>query len=433
MLRKAGVVDAGAKGFVQWLEGMSALIRGDPIVARREPLAAHGPSEPMAAHEPSAVAAAEFPTDGGYRFCTEALVRGPDLPADDAARHVLREFGDSLIVIRGEGLLKVHVHTDDPEGVFAYLRGVGRLESHKAEDMTAQKRTLESSTTGLARRPLAIVTDSACDLPEGVIRGHGIHVVPLSLVYEDRALRDGIDIDADTFIQRLRRGEHPRTSQPPPAAFLEAFRHAAQDAEQVLGFTVAGALSGTLGSAQAAARSLDDPAAVQVVDSRGASLCQGLLVLRAAELAELGTPTEEIIAEVQRIRDQSGLYFTVDTFDRLVASGRVSRGRGWLAGALRIKPILRLTPEGSIEAADKVRGSKALLPRVLDHLTRDVGSARNVRFGVVHVDAPDTAEAVRTALVDRFGEKEILVEPATPVLATHLGRRAWGVAYQVED
>ncbi|NIR36032.1 MAG: DegV family EDD domain-containing protein, partial [Gemmatimonadetes bacterium] len=250
---------------------MGALMEGDPLLA----------AEPMDFGDAQPVAAAEFPTgDSAFRFCTEALVRGDRLPDEPVVRSVLRDFGDSLIVIRSDQLLKIHVHTDDPEGVFDYLRGLGRLESHKAEDMEAQHDALERSATGVARRPLTLVTDSACDLPETVIRGHGIHVVPLSLVYDDRVLRDRIDIDADTFLERLRAGDHPSTSQPPPAAFYEAFERASDDGEEILGIILAGTLSGTLGSAQVAARKLEDTP-THVFDSRSISLLQGLLVLKA--------------------------------------------------------------------------------------------------------------------------------------------------------
>jgi hypothetical protein len=346
-------------------------------------------------------------------------------------RSVLRDFGDSLIVIRSQDLLKVHVHTDEPERVFTYLRSIGRVESHKAEDMAVQHRAVRSGA-GVARRPVILVTDSAADLPEAVIRAHGIHVVPLSLVYEDRVLRDGIDIDPETFVERLRRDEHPSTSQPPPAAFLDAYRRAARDGQEILGVILASALSGTFASAQAAARGFAD-APIHLVDSRGASLCQGLLVLKAAELAELGHSPDDIARDLDRIRDRSGILFTVDTFDRLIASGRVSRGRAWLGGLLHIKPILGLDIGGRAEPVSKVRGSNLLLPKVLEILTERIGSAREFRFGVVHVDAEEAAERVREALIERFGDRDVLVSPATPVIATHIGRGAWGVAYQVED
>jgi DegV family protein with EDD domain len=424
-LKKAGVVDAGAKGFVQWLEGIGALIDGNPIEAATAPLE-FGAAEP--------VAAAEFPAgSAAFRFCTEGLVRGDALPAEAVVRSVLHDFGDSVIVIRSGELLKIHVHTDDPEAVFAYLRGVGRLESHKAEDMEVQHDTVGRGRSGLARRPVALVTDSACDLPESVIRGHGIHVVPLSLVYDDRVLRDGIDIDADTFLERLRQGEHPSTSQPPPGAFHEAFERAAGDGEEVLGIILASTLSGTYGSAATAARRFGDDGPVAVLDSRGISLLQGLLVLKAAELAELGHDSAAIMVEIERIRDRSGILFTVDTFDRLIASGRVSRGRAWLGSLLDIKPIMKVDRSGAAQPLDKVRGHKALLPRVLDLVAQEIGEARSFRFGVVHVDAAEAAERVREAVLERFGECEVLVSPATPVIATHIGRNAWGLAYMVED
>ena len=121
------------------------------------------------------VGTVEYPAaEEQFRFCTEALVRGDDLPSQKAAREVLRDFGDSLIVIRSEDVLKVHIHTDDPEEVFTYLRSLGTLATHKAEDMEAQHQTVGRAAdhnVKLARRPLTIVTDSAEEhekLSEGV-------------------------------------------------------------------------------------------------------------------------------------------------------------------------------------------------------------------------------------------------------------------------
>jgi hypothetical protein len=428
-LRAAGVVDAGAKGFVHMMEGVVAYVRGDPFVALE--------AVPSFGDVPSAAALAEYPAESErFRFCTEALVRGGGIPEADDVRAVLRERGDSLIVIRGDGILKVHVHTDDPDGVFTYLRGLGELVTHKAEDMAAQHAAVERSATShvqLARRPLSIVTDSACNLSAEIVRAHGIHVVPLFIVFEDEIVRDGVDLDAEAFTRRLRSGERPTTSQPPPAAFLEAYRRASEDGETVLVITLGSALSGTYGSAEAAARQLPD-AQLVLFDSRGASLTQGLLVLKAAELAELAMPAVEIVAELDRIRRQSGIFFTVDVFDNLLASGRVGRGKVMIAGLLDIKPILALGDDGRVGPLANVRGKPNVLPRMLDILaTRIPKDVRALRFGVVHVGCRDVAERVAAELRRRFGEREVLIAPASPVLATHLGPGAWGIAYQVED
>ena len=328
VLRKAGVVDAGAKAVVHFFEGLVAALAGDPLRPASPELL---PAEP--AGEPLAVSAIAFDEAASpYRFCTEIVVEGDALPADADIRERLRDQGDSLVVARVGRLLKVHIHTDAPETVLAALRAYGRIVAHKAEDMQAQHATVRRAAT--ARRPVVVVADTGCDLPEATVRTHGIRLVPLQLVYSDRTLQDRVDIDADTFVARLLAGDHPSTSQPSPAAFQQAFAAAAGDGEEVVAVLIARALSGTYAAAEAALRMAPPPVPVHLVDSRGATLVQGFLALRAAELAEAGWAPSAIVAELHRLRDRSGLLFSVDVFDYLLASGRVSRGRAWLGNLL---------------------------------------------------------------------------------------------------
>ncbi|MDH3207456.1 MAG: DegV family EDD domain-containing protein [Gemmatimonadota bacterium] len=430
VLKEAGVVDAGAKGFVGLLEGVLLLVNGE--------LAVDAPSE---ASESSAEAVAfpEYPQDDEhFQFCTEALVRGPALPTQDEARNSLRDLGDSLIVIRAGDVLKVHIHSDEPEAVFTYLRGVGTLVTHKAEDMRVQRDTVERAAGGhvrLARRPVAIMTDSACDLSEEIIRAHGIHVTPLSLVEDDQVYRDGVDITATEFHERLRvGGVLPTTSQPTQAQFLETYSRALEEGEAVVGVLAGSTLSGTFQSAEAAAARVEG-GAIHLVDSLGASLLQGLLVLKATELAELGQAPNEIVAELRRIRARSGLLFTVATFERLIASGRVGRGQAMVGRLLTLKPIIGLSPEGVVLRFGQALGQKRARVELLRILREQVPqNVKKVRFGVVHVGIPEIVEEVSSVLRAAYGrDVEILSGPITPVIATHLGIGAWGVVYLVED
>ncbi len=430
-LKKAGVVDAGAKGFVHLLEGVLLYIRGD-MPGTLEGLGATPSDAPAAG-------VAEYPVESErFRYCTEALVRGPGLPDQRAVQDRLRAEGDSLIVIRSQGVLKVHIHTDDPESVFAYLKTVGTLVTHKAEDMRAQHAAAERAAHGhltLARRPVGIVTDSAGDLPEEVIRAHGIKVVPLVLVRGGESFRDGVDITAEEFHRDLLEGgDLPTTSQPPPGAFLEAYRRAAEEAEEVVGVLVGSNLSGTFRSAEAAAFLLSDTR-VYLMDTLGASLLQGLLVLKATELAELAWPPLEIVKELKRIREQSGVILTVDSLDRLVASGRVGKGKAWVAGFLGIRPILKVPTDGRpVAPVGKAVGEKRMLPALLEALRKEIPpGARKLRFGVIHVGRPQVVSRISEALRSRYGDVEILSAPATPVLATHTGMGAFAVAFLVED
>jgi len=431
VLKKAGVVDAGAKGFVSLLEGVHLFVRGDVQVAA--PAEGNG-------HLAAEVTRPEYPSaDEHFRFCTEALVRGGGLPSQEAIRGALRDVGDSLIVIRAGDVLKVHVHTDQPERVFDYLRSIGRLVTHKAEDMRVQHATVERSAAShvrLARRPVSVVTDSACDLSEEVVRAHGIHVAPMSLVEGDRTYLDGIDITASEFHERLRsQGVLPTTSQPSPQAFLDAYARAFEEGEVVVAVMVSSTLSGTLRSSEAAAARSAQIGKVHVVDSLGASLLEGMLVLKAVELAELGERPERIVDEVRRVRRQSGLLFTVETLDRLLASGRVTRGQALVGRMLDLKPILGLRPDGSVARFGQALGSVKARDALLRALRRQIpeGVAK-VRFGIVQVGVPALADEVAEQLRAAYGASvEVFTAPATPVIATHLGVGAWGVAYMVED
>ncbi len=429
VLKSAGVVDAGGMGFVSLLEGVVLFLRGESLSKR--PGVGAGQGAPV-------LNKVEYPDKvERYRFCTEALVRGMELPTQDQVRDHLRERGDSLIVIRSDDVLKLHIHTDDPEDVFGYLRTLGSLVTHKAEDMRAQHEAAGRASAlhlALVRRPVGVLTDSGCDLSEEIIRAHGIQVVPLMLMDGDTAYRDGVDITAEQFHEMMVSQEAlPTTSQPSPGSFVEGFTRAAEDAEQVIGVVLSSSLSGTFASAEAAL-TLEPDLPVYLSDSLGTSLLQGLLVLKAAELAELATPPSDIVAELARIRSRSGMLFTVDTFERLLASGRVGKGKALLGTLLNLKPILCLDPQGKVGLRGKAMGRKRVISELLDTMREDMGSVpERVRFGIVHVGVPDIIPEVSEMLVERYGEVEILSAPATPVLSTHLGIGAWGLAYMVED
>jgi hypothetical protein len=419
VLKESGVVDAGGKAFVLLLEGIVRFIEGDPIVA----------AEQLPEYDvPEAAALAEVAAGRDFGYCTEVLVQGDHLPPATVARTALRELGGSIVVLASGNLLKVHVHTDHPERVFALAGGWGAVQSSKADDMRAQHRAL----THTERRRLALVVDSACDLPDDVLDRHGIVVVPIQIIEGETTYLDRVGITPDELYGRMKAGAVFTTSQPSPAAFVQGFEDALSSADAVLAILLAKALSGTFASGQAAARALGRP--ITVVDSRSASLGLGLLALRAAELIEEGWPADRIAAEVSRIRDQSGGLFTVDTFENLLRSGRVGRGRAWLGTLLDVKPILEVTPEGRVSPLDRVRGRDALLPRVLRHLDRRLSPRpRELRVGIVHAHAPDVAARLKDDIQARFAPKDCLVSDVTAALGVHAGPGAWGIFYQVED
>jgi uncharacterized protein len=422
VLKEAGVVDAGGKAFVRMLEGVVRYIDGDATLVPAS----------MGDSDPSWMPAArmDVAVDRDFQYCTEVLVRGDHLPSANEVRAAMHSFGGSTVVAVTGDILKIHVHTDTPDAVFSYAARWGRLDTTQAQDMRVQHRRLAHP----AGRTVAVVTDSSADLPDAILDHYRIAMVPLQVVFGNSTFRDRVGLKPVEFYQRLRASAQlPTTSQPAPADFIQAFRDGRTEAAEVVAVLLGSSLSGTFNAAQAAIRAsgLDG---IRLVDSRSASFGVGLLALRAAELVEAGWSGETIVQELVRIRAQSGMLLTVDQYDNLLRSGRISRGKAWLAGMLDVKPILSLDTEGRVVPLERVRGRDSLEARVLAILDeRLTPRPRVVRFGIAHADAPGAAERIRAALVKQYSPRDCFVALATGVLGTHVGPGAWGIFYQVED
>ena len=419
-LKSAGVVDAGAKGFVRFLDGVKRLIEEGQIAEGAVDRVSDGSN---------AAAQTEVEADRDYRYCTELMVRSSALPDPAAVRQALRAHGGSIVVLATGDLLKAHVHTDAPEAVFQLAGTWGTLESTKADDMRAQHQALQP------RRPVALITDTACDLPDELVLQYDIGLVPMQLIVDEHAYRDRLELSAAEFFSRMRAGLDASTSQPAPQAFADGYQDAARAGDHVIAVTVSSALSGTHANAVAAAKRFDATGSrLSVVDSRSASLGQGLMVLRGVELAAAGWQPGAIVRELERVRAQSGGFFTVDNFERLVRSGRLGRGRAWLGTKLNLKPVMSLTIEGRIAPVARARGRDGTRKRLLELLDRALTPRpKALRLAVAHGDIPEFADTLRAELVARYRPVQCLVTPITPVIAAHAGIGAWGVFYQNED
>jgi DegV family protein with EDD domain len=419
-LREAGVVDAGAKGFVALFDGVLHYVEGRAEAPLDAPRPTAGPALPSlyVARE------AGVGADEG-RYCTQVAVRAPELHADSEIRAVLAGLGTSTIILRAGALAKVHIHANDPERVVMALAGLGEIVSERVED---------TMLVG-AGRHVAVITDSSADLPHDWVERHGVSVVPLQVIVGDETYRDGVDLDADKLLEILTAPGAPplKTSLPSPSAFESRCREAlARGGEGLLGVFVSSVLSGTYSSGVAAIRRFEGVPA-EAVDSRSASLGVGLLIARAVELLDDGMELAEVAGELRRICHRSNVFLAVDTLEYVLRSGRVGRAKAWVGGLLGYKPILTIGDDGRIVPAAKVRGREALAPRVLSLLDAALAGANRYRLGVAHFAAPDVARQLVAEIEARYTPVEILSGPTTAALAVHMGPGAWTVAYQVED
>ena len=416
-LREAGVVDAGAKGFVSFFDGIVQFIEGR---IRPDVLEGFGDSKSLYEAREAGVGADEG------RFCTQVAVRGPDLPDDLTIREAIHDLGTSTIVLHAGDLAKVHIHADDPAAVIQLLADFGEIVSERIED------TLLSGTT----RHIAVVVDSASDLPREWTERHGVSVVPLQVTIGDRTFLDGVDLDAAGLYERMHGPDAKgsvTTSQPTPRAFTDAYESGlARGAEAILGIYISSQISGTYGTGAAALRAMSGVDGI-ALDSGSGSVGTGLLVVRAVELLDQGMDLGDVVHELERIRSQSNVFISVDTMEYLLRSGRVSRAKAWLGGMLDLKPILSFGGDGRLAAVGRGRGMVAVRDRVFDLLDQRLIEAERYRFGVVHFAAEEWMHHLVEELGRRYEPVEILSGPPTAAIGVHTGPGAWALAYQIED
>ena len=185
---------------------------------------------------------------------------------------------------------------------------------------------------------VAVVTDSASNLPRELAESHGIDLVPMILKFGERALLDGIDIPPGQFYKALVEENVPvSTSGPSAGDFRSAFEKALSGADGVVCVNVASFVSATYGTAVLAAKDFGDR--VRVVDSRSASLGEGFIALEAARAGESGAGLDAVVAHAQAVVDRMTFVATINTFEFLRRSGRVNALLAYAGTALNIKPV----------------------------------------------------------------------------------------------
>jgi DegV family protein with EDD domain len=417
VLRAAGVVDAGAQGFVHFLEGAArSLGRGRSA----EPRPAV-PGEAVEARIREARASILF------RFCTEVLVSADRIDRE-ALRRASAPLGDSLAVVGGRSRVRLHVHVNRPEDVFEVARRFGRVEETKVEDMRAQH-----LGRFVARGRVAVVTDSACDLPASEVEALAITVVPLRLTLGDETYLDGVTITPAEFHARLAASRAvPRTSQPPPGDFREVYRALASHGAPVLGVHLSGALSGTYGAAQTAARLLagePDLAPVRTFDSRNVSVAQGLVVRAAARAAAAGAALDEVFDAASRAARRARIFAAIPTLDFLIRGGRVGHLPGFVARAVGYSPVLTIGPDGRAAKGGGGRGFARACRKVVESALAGTSGEPAPVFGVAHFGARDLAHEIAAELLGRHPGSAHFITEVAPVLAAHAGPGAVAVGF----
>jgi DegV family protein with EDD domain len=251
-----------------------------------------------------------------------------------------------------------------------------------------------------------IITDSTASFLPGIVQEHDITIVPIYINFGDDSYRDGIDIDNDTFINKLKSAvSTPTTSAPSPKLFAELFKRLAAHGESLLCILVSGQMSGTYNAAVLAAKSLPE-VDIRVIDSKLCSGPLGTMVTKAAEWADEGLNIDQIKERVLSMIERGRIYFMVDDLRFLAKSGRVSAPKALFGSLLQLKPILTFR-EGSIVEHLRTRTQKNATARMIEVIHELYPSDGSGFISVMHANALESAQQFAEELKNRFGLLEM--------------------------
>lgn len=409
VLRKAGVVDAGAKGFVELMIGISEFIRYGRVTEQPDLSALHS--------EIAAPAMAGSADDSEFRYCTECIVTGVDINRRKL-RESLSELGNSLVLAGTKRKAKIHIHVNVPEDVFDIGREYGVVSAEKADDMHRQTHSTHDTT-----KRFAVITDSAADIADEDMERLDIHMVPCRVQFGDRGYLDKVTISAEEFFAQLRTNpNHPTTSQPAPGDFRRQFQFLASHFDNVISVNLTSAASGTYEAARSAAERTDAAGSVHVINTYNASLGQGLIAVFAAECAQAGMSVEDTIAAIENLIPRTSTMGLISDMSYAVRGGRLP---GWvqtIARLLHITPFIRTTPDGRIAASGFAFGRRKRVTKFARHIINRVRGADQLFVAIGHAvceaDAQELAALLREALpqIQRLTMSEI-----GPGLGSHTG------------
>ncbi|MCL6580315.1 MAG: DegV family protein [Firmicutes bacterium] len=279
-----------------------------------------------------------------------------------------------------------------------------------------------------------VVTDSVSDLPDAVLSELGVDMVPLTVRFGTQEFLDRVDFGTDEFLERLVRTDQPvRTSQPPPGAFVEAFRKAGQEGRAVVSIQPSIKFSGTYQSA-CIARDIVAPEGyrVEVLDTRSASMGQGWAVIQAARAALAGQPLQKVVEQAREVSRRMRVFLTVDTLAYLHRNGRLGRVPAALGSLLNLKPILTVR-DGELGLCDAVSGAERAFSRLVAIISRRIRVGARVALAVVHSAARDRAEQLRHELGRLYDVVESIITQTGPAIAANTGPGAYGaMLYEVD-
>lgn len=273
---------------------------------------------------------------------------------------------------------------------------------------------------------IKIVTDSASDMPVELAESLGIKVVPVNVIFGPEQFKDGVELSADDFYERLINGaHHPTTSAPSIGEVVQIYEQLSQDADGIVSIHVSSKLSATYGVAEQAAAQANVACPIKVIDSLQASQGVSMSVIAAAKVANSGADLDAVVSTVMSTVERSQCFVLLDTLEFLQRGGRIGKASALIGTLLRIKPMI-IIRDGEVDTLGKARTySKGV--EFIKSTAKGFGDADEI--SVIYSTEKEVAKQLADSLSDLLPEgKEPFIARIGPGVGTHGGPRIVGVA-----
>ncbi len=408
-LRKAKVVDAGGLAYVLFLEGILELLKEGRHIIQSVAIQTEDteePQEPVITERPN------------YRYCTEAVIEISDRGVSSSRiRETIRDLGDSVVVVGQDQTFHVHIHTDNPDEVYARLTGFSVLLRKKVQDMIEQWKSSK-------RKRLGVVLDSTSDFPIMLKEKYSVHIVPQQILLDGKVYRDGIDIQLKDVLDALVGGKSVTTSQATPEDMKLTLENALKNFEHVFFLTLSSKLSGTYLNAQQVASEFKNR--VTVFDTLSISLGTSLMAVTVLELAEQGYSKDEILTRLKMKRDGALLFFSLPTLKYLIRGGRVGKVQGKIGSLIGLRLLMALE-NGVIVKKAAALTEKGIRKKVKKLFLKNVPRDKPYDFAVAWNTEQDILDEIEPFIRQNFKVNRFFTGTLTPVIGVHTGPGAWGV------
>jgi len=420
VLRDASVVDAGGKGFVCFLEGITNYFL-KVEVEETDYVSADVELKDSGLHS-------NENTKPSHRYCTEALIKGEQIDLE-MLRNNLLDLGESLIVAGSPEKVKIHIHTNHPEILFDRLREFGMIIQQKADDMLRQFETVHSR-----KHKIALVTDSIADLPKDLMDKHQIHMIPLNLLIGDSSYLDKLTISPSYLYESMDDAKkYPTSSQPTVKAVESYLNSIVPYYESIIVITVSNKMSGTYDTIVNATKKIKSAGAkITVIDSMLNSGGQGLVVLKAAESIEKDVEFTNVIEIINDTIKKTKIFVSVDTLKYMVRSGRIKKYTGLAAKMLNLKPVVSINNSGDGIVIGKALSVKANTKK-MQALVREITRTKKiVSYSIVHANAIDRANEYEQIFSPLIGRTPEYITEISSIVAMNVGVGCVAIALTTE-